>query len=121
MLVVDVDHTRDFPDGRPVTPKLIGVNDLWEVMLTQEPSQEGLRGFSVSVSLEENIEHEPVLVHCSPEPVADAIDARTDLVHMPPGTPAGFLVTQVFRKQRPELDTPFAQGLMAHLNAALVE
>ena len=45
MLVVDVDHTQDFPDGRPVTPKLIGVNDLWEVMLTQEPSQEGLRGF----------------------------------------------------------------------------
>ena len=34
VLVVDVDQTREFPDGRPITPKLIGVNDLWDVMLT---------------------------------------------------------------------------------------
>ena len=80
MLVVDVDQAGYLSDRGPVAVQLIGMNDLWEIIFSQQPGQEGLRGFSVSVSLEENIEHEPVLVHCSPEPVADAIDARTDLI-----------------------------------------
>ena len=121
LLVIDIDQTQELSDGHPVTPQLIGVNDLWDVILTQEPSQEGLRSFSVSVSLEENIEHETVLVHSPPKPVSDAIDARTHLIHMPPGAPPGFPVTQFFHKQRSELDTPFAKGLVAHLNAVLVQ
>ena len=51
----------------------------------------------------------------------DAIDARTDLVQMPPGTPSGFPVAQVFSEEGSELDTPLAEGLMANLNAALVQ
>ena len=51
----------------------------------------------------------------------DAIDARTDLVQMPPGTPTGFPVAQVFSEEGSELDTPLAEGLMANLNAALVQ
>jgi len=43
--------------------------------------------------------------------VANAIDARTDLVP----------VTQIFREEGSELDTSLAEGLMAHLNAVLVE
>ena len=55
------------------------------------------------------------------EPVSDAIDARTYLVQMPPGTPPGFLVTQVFCEQGTEFDIPLAQCLMADLNTALVQ
>ena len=51
----------------------------------------------------------------------DAIDARTHLVQMPPGTPSGFPVAQVFSEEGSELDTPLAEGLMANLNAALVQ
>jgi len=51
----------------------------------------------------------------------DAINARTHFVEMPPGTPTGFPVAQVFREEGSELDTPFAQGFMTLLNTALVE
>ena len=66
LLVVDIDQARDFPDRSSVTPKLIGVNDLWDIVFTQQPSQEDLRSLSIAVTLEEDVEHETVLVHCSP-------------------------------------------------------
>ena len=53
--------------------------------------------------------------------MSDAIDARTHLVEMPPGTPPGFPVAQVFCEQWTELDAPFAESFMADLNAALVQ
>ena len=40
---------------------------------------------------------------------------------MPPGTPPGFPVAQVFCEQWTELDAPFAESFMADLNAALVQ
>jgi len=40
---------------------------------------------------------------------------------MPPGTPAGFPVTQVVSEAGSELDTPFAQGFVTDLNAVLVQ
>ena len=48
LLVVDVDQTGELPDRRPVAPELIGVNDLWDIIFTQQPRKEGFRGFSVS-------------------------------------------------------------------------
>ena len=46
------------------------------------------------------------------EPVLDAIDARTHLVQMLPGTPAGFPVAKLFGEEGRELDTPSAQRLV---------
>jgi hypothetical protein len=40
---------------------------------------------------------------------------------MPPGTPTGFPVAQVFSEKGAEFNTPLAEGLMTHLNAALVQ
>ena len=71
--------------------------------------------------MKENVEHETVLIHSSPQPMPDAIDARTDLVQMPPGTPTGFPVAKLFGKEGRELDAPFAEGLVTHLNAALMQ
>ncbi|GAA3999477.1 hypothetical protein GCM10022631_07980 [Deinococcus rubellus] len=51
----------------------------------------------------------------------DAIDARKSLIQMPAGTPPGFPLAKVLSKKRPKFDAPFAEGLMADLNAALVE
>ena len=55
------------------------------------------------------------------EPVSDAIDARTHLVQMLPGTPTGFPVARLFGKEGRELDTSFAQRLVTDLDTALVE
>ena len=64
--MVDIDQARDLPDRRPVAPELIGVNDLWDLVFTQQSGQEGFRGLGVAVALQQNFEHEAVLVHCSP-------------------------------------------------------
>ena len=64
--MVDIDQARDLPDRSAVTPQLIGVDDLWEIVFTQQPGQESLRSLSIAVTLEEDVEHETVLVHCSP-------------------------------------------------------
>ena len=64
--MVDIDQAWDLPDRSAVTPQLIGVNDLWDIVFTQEPGQEGFRSLSIAVTLEEDVEHETVLVHCSP-------------------------------------------------------
>ena len=64
--MVDVDQTGELPDRRPVAPELIGVNELWDVVFTQQPGQESLRSLSIAVTLEEDVEHETVLDHCSP-------------------------------------------------------
>jgi hypothetical protein len=121
LLVIYVDQARDLPDGCPVAAELIGMDDLWDIVFSQQPGQEGLRGFGIPTPLEENIEHETVLVHGPPQPMPDAINARTHCVEMPPGTASGFPVAQVFREEGSELDAPLAEGLMAHLNAALVK
>jgi len=138
LLVVDVDQTGELPDRRPVAPELIGVNDLWDVVFTQQSGQEGFCGLGVAVALQQNFEHEAVLVHRSPavkraqavkrgqprcsdqdarcsdqdEPMSDPINARTHLIQMPPGTPSGFPVAQSFSEQWTELDAPFAEGLV---------
>ena len=66
LLVVDVDQAWDLPDRSAVTRQVIGVNDLWNIVFTQKPGQEGLRGLGVAVALQQNFEHKAVLVHCSP-------------------------------------------------------
>jgi len=69
----------------------------------------------------QNVEHEAVLVNRSPKPVSNAINARTHLVDMPPGTPTGFPVAQVFREEGSELNAPLAEGFVTHRNATLVK
>jgi hypothetical protein len=71
--------------------------------------------------LKETVEHEAVRVHCPPQPVADAIHRGADLIDQPPGTPVGFPVTWFFREEGAEFNVPLAEGLVADLNAALVE
>ena len=111
LLVVDIDQARDFPDRSSVAAELVGMNHLWDIIFTQEPRQEGLGSFCVSVPLKENVEHETTLVHSPPQPVPDAIDARTHLVQMPPGTPSGFPVTQIFSEGHARFTKPSLSGI----------
>ena len=65
LLVVDVSQPWNLPDRRSVTLQLIGVNNLWNVVFTQEPDPERLCGFGIAVALEQDVEHETVLVLCA--------------------------------------------------------
>jgi len=109
--MVDVSQAGNLSNRGSVTPELVGVNDFWDIVFTQQPGQEGLRRFGVPMPLEENVKHETVLVHGPPKPIANTVHARTHLVEMPPGTPSGFPVAQFFDEERSELYAPFAEGL----------
>jgi len=121
LLVVDVSQAGDLSNCGSVTPELVGMDDLWDIIFTQQPGQEGLRRFSIPMPLKEDTLHEPTLVHGLPEPVSNAIDAGPHLVERPPGTPAGFPVAQIFREEVSEVHAPLAEGLVADLDTALVQ
>jgi hypothetical protein len=66
LLVVDVDQAGNLSNRGSVAAELIGMDDLWDIVFSQQPGQEGLRSFGVPMTLEEKVEHEPVLVHSPP-------------------------------------------------------
>jgi len=103
LLMVDVDQARELSDCGSGAAQLTGMDDLWDIIFTQQPSQEGLRRFGVPVLLEGNVEHSPVLVYTPPKLMSHAVHARPHLVEMPPGTPSGFPVAQVFSEEGPNL------------------
>jgi hypothetical protein len=92
LLVVDVDQARDLSNRGSVAAELIGMDDLWDIVFSQQPGQEGLRRFGVPMPLKENVEHEAVLVNRSPKPVSNAIHAHTPRRYAtgnPDGAPGG--------------------------------
>ena len=88
LLVGDIDQARDPLNRSSVTPKLIRGDRFWDIVFTEQPSQEGSRRLGITMPLKEEIEHEAVLVHGPPQPMSDAIHRCADLVQKPAGTPA---------------------------------
>ena len=66
LLVVDVSWARDLSERGSVTAELVGMDDLWNIVLTQESGQEDLCGVGVAAPVEKDAQHEAVLVHCAP-------------------------------------------------------
>ena len=56
LLMVDVDQARDLSNRGPVAAELIGMDDLWDIVFSQQPGQEGLRRFGIPMPLEEIVE-----------------------------------------------------------------
>ena len=119
--MVDLLKCWKFSDGGPVPGQLVGADRLWNVEFAEQASQECSCRFGISVALQQDIEHDSVLVHGPPQPVTDTADGRTHLVHVPPGTLSGFPVTQLFSNERRKFDVPLPQRVVARLNTALLE
>ena len=115
-----VEHV-EFPQGRPVAPQLVGVNDVWDVVLAEQVDEKGLGRLGIAVFLEEDVQHLPRFIDGPPQPVLDSTDLDAPLVQMPPRTPPGFSVAQFFGQERGNFDVPLPQGLVTDLDAALVE
>ena len=121
LLMVNLLKRWKFSDGGPVTGKFVRADRLWDVIFAEQASQERSCRFGISAALQQDVEHDPVLVHGSPEPVTDTADGSTDFVHVPPGTPSGFPVTQLFSDERREFDVPLAKRVVADLNTTLLK
>jgi len=115
-----VEHWK-YSNSCSVAPEFIGVNDVWYVVIDQEPFKEGLRRLSISPSLEEKVQHCAGIIDGLPQPELFALDLDADLIQKPPGTPSRFPVPQFLSKQRSELDVPLAKRLMTDLDPALLE
>ena len=49
--------------GRPITPELVSVYCLWNIVLTQEADKEGLGGLSIAVPLKDNVQHDAMFIN----------------------------------------------------------
>jgi len=121
LLMIDLLKCWKCSDGSPVPGQVVGADRLWDVIFAEQASQERSCRFGVSVAWQQDVENEAILVHSPPQPVMDTANGRTNFVHVPPGTPTGFPVTQLFSAERREGDVPLPQRVVADLNAALLE
>src|SRR5215217_4690273 len=75
----------------------------------------------VAPALDEDVQHDPVLIHCPPEPVLLPCDLHGNLVEVPcissTGQPAADLIGECLA----ELQSPLAHCLMADRNATRPE
>jgi len=110
------------------------MNDVWYIVIDQEPFQKGLRRLSISPSLEEKVQHCAGIIDGSPaakrphgrcsgqkQPELFALDLDADLIQEPPGTPTGFPVPQFFGQERCKFDIPLPKCLMTDLDPAFLE
>ena len=54
--MVDVSQAGDLSNRGSVAAELIGMDDLWDIVFSQQPGQEGLRRFGIPMPLEEIVE-----------------------------------------------------------------
>ena len=57
---------REFPKRCTVTPELVSVNDFWRSMFPLQPVEERFGGFSITVFLQEDVQHGSVFVNSPP-------------------------------------------------------
>src|SRR5215207_4171833 len=84
----------------------------------EQLAKQAFGGLLVAPALDENVEHDPILVDRPPQPVLLSPDHQAHFVEVPfvarAWQPAPDLVGEVL----PELAPPLAHGFMAHVDAA---
>ena len=119
--VLHVVEHGNLTQRRPIAPQLVGMDHLRHVVFPQEADKKGLGRLGVSVFLKQNVQHVPVFVDRSPQPMLDPADLDADLVQMPSRTPPGFSMAQFLGQEWGELDVPLTEGFVTDLNTTLVK
>src|SRR4051794_5992852 len=113
-----LDPGPDLPLGRAITLQLIGHDHTREILRAlQQLLEEALGRLGAAPALDQDVEHDAVLVDRPPEVVALAADADEDLAQVtlvPPPRPA--LLERV-GEHPPEAQAPGADALVAHHHA----
>jgi NAD(P)-dependent dehydrogenase (short-subunit alcohol dehydrogenase family) len=79
-----LDVGQDLLLCRAVGLQFVGNDDTWNILqATQQSFEEALRRLRVSPALDENVEHDAVLINGTPEIVQFAPDPDEDLVQIP--------------------------------------
>src|SRR3954462_9700218 len=114
-----LDARYDLPLCRPIAGQLISDHDTRRPHLPlQQLAQEPFGGPFVPPALDQNVEHDAVLVHRAPQPVLLAGDFDGDLVQMPLVSGTGQTPPDPVSKVLAELERPLPHTLMADDDAA---
>ena len=111
---------QDLALGRAVALQFIRDDDPWDVLTPFERFvEELLRRVLIATALHQNVEDVVVLVDGTPQVMALPIDRQKHLIQMPFVPRARPSVLQLIGVRLPKLETPLADGLVGHVDAAL--
>ena len=74
LLMVDRLKCWKCSNGSSTAGQLVHTVRFWNVEFNEQANQKRSRGFSITVALQQDIEHEPMLVYGPPQPVTDTTD-----------------------------------------------
>ena len=70
--------------GDAIAAQLVGHYDAWLILQTlQQLLEKALRGLGVTAWLNQDVEHNPILVDGAPEVVLDTLDPDENLIQVP--------------------------------------
>ncbi len=100
--------------GGSITSQLVGDHHARsDALLLEKLAQQALGGLRVAAALDQDVEHDPVLVHGAPEPVLLAGDADHNLIKMPFVTGCRKTSPDLVGEALAELQGPLPHRLMA--------
>jgi hypothetical protein len=105
-----------------ITSEFVGHDDSRFVLKSDEqPSEETLRRLAIATALNQNIEHDTVLVHGAPKIMKDTVDPDEHLVQIPLVSRLRPAASDPFREARAEFQAPAAHGFVRQGDASLGE
>lgn len=78
--VVHVVEHGKLPEGCPIAPEFVSVDQLWDVVFPKQADEKGLGGLGVAMFLKQEVQDRPELIHSPPEPMPDPTDLDAHLV-----------------------------------------
>jgi hypothetical protein len=79
-----LDARKHLPLSDAVAPKLVGHNHpRLKSQTRQQPFEEARRRLGIAPGLDEDVEHNAILIHGAPEIMLHALDTDEDLIHVP--------------------------------------
>ncbi len=115
--VLDAGH--DLPLRSLVARQLVGDHDpRGTALLLQQLAQQAEGRLFIAPALDKDVEHDPVLIHGTPEPVLLARDRHHDLVAVPLAPSRGQPAPDLVRKTLAELQPLLPHGFVADGDAA---
>jgi hypothetical protein len=112
------DTWHDFALGSPIAGQIVGDHHARSLaLLLQQFPQQALGRFGIAAALSQDLEHDPMLVHCAPEPVLPARDADDDLIEVPLVARCRQTPADLIGKGLAELQRTLPNNLVAGLDA----
>ena len=108
--------------GHAVTSQLVGHDDPWHVVQAfQQAPEETLSGVGIAAFLNQDVEHNAVLVNGTPEIVLNALEPDEHFIHVPLVAGSRSPATQAIGKGLAEFPAPAPNCLIRHDYATLCQ